>query len=82
VAIAAFSFTLMGLAFGISISRNASNRGVLFVIILGALFLIAFFVASSFDHALLSSTLFYLMPHFVIIVASLYMLRRTARGIE
>ena len=82
VACSVFSFTLMGLACGIRIGRNPSSRGVITVIVLAAMYLIAFFVATSFDHALLSASLLYLMPHVIICAVSLWMLRRVARGVE
>ncbi len=82
VAFAVFSFTLMGLAFGINISRNHSNRGIFIVIFLAALYLIAFFAAKSFEHALIATTLLYMLPHVIICSAALWTLRRTAHGIE
>lgn len=81
-AIALISFTLLGLAFGINISRRQSNRGVLIVVLLGSLFLIAFFAAKSFDYALISSGVLYLLPHVIILMASMWTLQRTAKGIE
>lgn len=82
VALAVFSFTLMGLSFGTSISRNRSNRALFFVVILGAFFLIAFFSAKSYDHALILSALLYLLPHVIICAAAFINQRRIARGIE
>jgi len=82
VAIAVFSFTLMGLAFGINISRNQSNIGIISVMILGALFLIAIFTAKNFEHALYISALLYIVPHLLIWASSFWRLNRTAKGIE
>ncbi len=82
VALAVFSFTLMGVAFGISISRKRSSRGLLVVIVLTSLYLITFFAAKSFDHALLGASLLYLVPHVIICTASMLALRRIAHGIE
>lgn len=82
VAIAVFSFTLMGLSFGISISRNRSRRGIFIVVVLGAMYLIAFFSAKSFSYAYITASLLYLLPHVVICGASLMMLRKITKGIE
>ena len=82
VAIAVFSFTLMGLSFGISISRTQSSLGILFVVVMSAIYLVAFFIAKSFDHALITATACYLVPHVIICSASLWTLRRVSQGIE
>lgn len=82
IAFAAFSFTLMGAAFGISISRNRSNRGVFYVLALATLYIVAFFSAKALDHHLLATTLLYFVPHLMIIFFSLLMLIRVSKGIE
>lgn len=82
VALAVFTFTLMGATFGISISRNQSSKGLIFVIALAAFYLVAFFTAKGIDHLLAASTMLYLVPHAVIIVASIWTLKRATRGIE
>ncbi len=79
---AAFTFTLMGASFGMNISRNRSNRGILAVIILTAVYLCTFFVAKGMDNHLIASTLMYIVPHFIIIAISLWVLYRISRGIE
>jgi len=38
-----FTFTLMGAVFGMGISRNRSNKGIIYVIAMTALYLISFF---------------------------------------
>ena len=82
VALAVFSFTLMGLAFGIKISRNQSSRGIAIIILLASLYLIAFFGAKSFDHALIAASLLYLVPHLIIWSSSFWILHRRVHGIE
>lgn len=82
ISIAVFSFTLMGLAFGISISRNQTNRGLILIIALGSLFIVCFFTAKHFNHALIPAALLYLLPHLIIWAASIRILRRVAHGIE
>lgn len=82
LAVAIFTFTLMGAAFGVSISRYHSSRGVFFVIGLAALYMIAFFAAKGVDHLFIASSLLYLVPHLVIILLSLWVLNRAAKGVE
>lgn len=82
VAIAVFSFTFMGLAFGISISRNRSNLGIIYIVLLAATYLVAFFIAKNFDQDLTMATTLYLVPHVLICIASLLTLRKIAHGIE
>lgn len=82
LAIAVFSFTLMGVAFGISITRNHSNKGIIFVIALGAFYMIAFFIAKNFDYALGIAASLYLVPHAIIIAISSWALYRTTYGVE
>lgn len=82
VALAVLSFTILGLAFGISISRNQSAKGIICTMFLGSVYLACFFIAKSFDQAIVTATLLYLLPHAVICLASLWMLRRIAHGVE
>lgn len=82
IALAAFTFTLMGASFGISISRNRTNRGVMYVIGLAAMYIVAFFSAKSFEHQFIASTLLYIVPHLIIVVMSLLMLTRISKGVE
>jgi lipopolysaccharide export system permease protein len=80
--LAVFSFTLLGLSFGISISRNKSNTSIFFIVFFAALYLVTFFTAKSFDQAIISAAILYLIPHLLILIASLYNLRKITRGIE
>lgn len=82
IAIAAFTFTLMGAAFGISISRYHTSHGLAFVIGLAALYLISYFTAKGMDHHLIASSTLYLIPHLLIVGCALWALRRAAKGIE
>lgn len=76
-----FSFTLLGLAFGIRISRVKSNS-IFYIVFFASLYLIAFFTANSFDQAIISSSLLYCIPHVLICAASLLTLRKISLGIE
>lgn len=82
VAAAVFSFTLLGLSFGISISRNRSGLSLFVIAVLSAGYLVSFFVAKSFDQAVLAAALLYTVPHLIIWTASFWNLSKVARGIE
>ena len=79
---AAFTFTLMGASFGMSIGRNRSRKGIFAVIILTAVYLCTFFVAKGMESHLIASTLMYILPHFILIAICLWVLSRISRGIE
>lgn len=82
VAAAVFSFTLLGLSFGITISRNRSGFSFLVIAVLTSAYLVSFFVAKSFDQAVVAAALLYTLPHFVIWTASFWNLHRIAKGVE
>lgn len=80
--ISVFTFTLMGAAFGMEISRHQTKRGLLWVGGLAAAALVAFFAGKALGHLFWVSVSFYLAPHLMIAIASLWTLRRVSRGIE
>ncbi len=82
IALAAFTFTLIGIAFGMQISRDRSKKGMIWAIALAALFLVCFISAKSFRHSPLLSTAVYLLPHPLIILLSLRSLTTIRRGVE
>lgn len=82
LALAMITFTVMGLAFGTSISRHQTGRNLLFVVGLTGLFMAAYFSAVGISHLLAAASLLYLVPHALIILSSSWVLSRTARGIE
>lgn len=82
VGLAVFSFTLLGLSFGVNISRNKSPRGILYIAIFASMYLVAFFIAKNFDQALILASTLYIAPHLVIWVACMLNLSRISRGIE
>lgn len=81
-ALAALTFTLMGASFGISISRHHSQRGVIAVIVITSIYLALFFASKNFQAYFYPSLACYLLPHIVITLLSVRMLRRAAQGIE
>jgi lipopolysaccharide export system permease protein len=82
IAAAVFSFTLMGTAFGVNISRRRHHKTLYLAIFLTTLYLVAFFVAKGVDHQPWLSSTLYLAPHLLIILASISVLRCVAKGIE
>jgi lipopolysaccharide export system permease protein len=79
--IAAFTFTLMGLSFGMEIGRNRTKRGILSVLFLAGLTLITFFVGKELDHLFWIAASLFLLPHALIAAASIWNLSRVSRGI-
>lgn len=79
---AVFSFTLMGSAFGLNISRKRRYLTLYLAIALTTFYLMAFFVAKGIDHHLWLTAVLYLAPHALIIFVSLAVIKRIAKGIE
>lgn len=82
ISLAAFTFTMIGIAFGMQISRNRSKKGVVWAICLSALFLVCFISAKSLRQTPMAATLVYLLPHPLIILLSLKSLKSIRRGVE
>lgn len=82
VGLSVFTFTLMGLAFGITIGRYRPGMRTIYVIILASFYLISFFVAKEFNDSIPISTIFYFTPHLLIIALSCTMLHRVSVGRE
>jgi lipopolysaccharide export system permease protein len=77
-----FAFTLMGLGFGLEISRRSVKKGVLSVSFLAALTFACFFLGKSSDHNFFLSTFLYFLPITLVILASLFSLRKIVRGVD
>lgn len=82
IALAVFSFTLMGLSLGATIGRTRSNRSMFYLIGLAAFYLACFFVAKSIDYQMSASFILYTVPHFIIIAFSLINLMKLSKGME
>lgn len=74
------TFTLLGLSFGMSISRLKNPFQLVFPIGLAATYLICFFAAKAFESKVALSYTLYLAPHFLIISIGLYKISRLNRG--
>ena len=79
---AAFTFTLIGVAFGMDIGRRRTKKGLIWAVSLATVFMICFLGAKSMRHALLVPCLLYLLPHPIIIACCLFSLKRTGEGVE
>lgn len=82
ISLAAFTFTILGVAYGIQINRNRSKKRMFWVIALAALFLTSFIAAKSFRHTPMIATSIYLLPHPLIILLSLRSLKSIREGVE
>lgn len=82
IALAVFSFTLMGMAYGMSISRSRSFKGIIAIVALATFYLLAYFTAKGIDQLFVAAAALYLIPHLLIIGLSIRTLSKTARGVE
>jgi len=80
--LAAFTFTLVGIAFGMEISRELKLKKMFFALSLMAFYLICFIAGKSIKHNWLPSTLFYLIPHLIILFFCFFSFKQVARGSE
>jgi lipopolysaccharide export system permease protein len=82
LALAVFTFSLMGTAFGIDISRHRGRSRIVTVVALAALYLTCFFTAKAKDAHFYLATALLTLPHLLIIGLSVRSLRRLTLGIE
>lgn len=81
IGICVFTFTLLGISYSIEIGRNRTRKNFLIMVSLAIFSLICLFTGKIFKNPIATSTI-YLIPHVLIIVASMIELRKVARGIE
>lgn len=82
IALAAFTFTFIGISFGMEIGRNRTKKGIFWAFGLASFFLICFISAKSIRHAPMLATIAYLLPHPLIFFLSLRFLKSQSRGVE
>ncbi len=82
IGLAAFTFTIVGLGFGIQIGRNPSKGKLFAAIGLTAGFMACFIAAKSFHTSAATALLIFMLPHPLILLCSLFSLKRIQRGIE
>jgi lipopolysaccharide export system permease protein len=76
------AFTMLGAAFGMQIGRQRNKKGILWAVILTALYLSAFIGAKSMKHFPKAAWALYFLPFVVIAIFSIRSLKRVSRGIE
>jgi lipopolysaccharide export system permease protein len=82
IGLATFTFTLIGIAFGMQIGRRHTKKGIIWAISLSSFFLICFISAKAWRYSAYLSCIVYFIPHPIIILLSLRALKRTSMGIE
>lgn len=82
VGLVVFSFTLLGLAFSIQISRKKNHRSLLMIMLLATLYLVAFFSAKRFENTAFTASVLYAAPHLLIWGCALQALRKVSKGKE
>lgn len=81
IALAPFTFTLLGIAFGLRIGRIEMRRNLIVTLLLASIYLSGFFFAKSFDRRLWLAIPLYMVPHLLILFFSTCRLRNLSRGI-
>lgn len=80
--LAVFTFTFIGISFGMEIGRNRKKKGMIWAIALSAFFLVCFATARSWKYHAFAPCFVYLLPHPIIILFSLFAFKRVSKGIE
>lgn len=80
--LAAFTFTLLGVACGMEITRQLKLKGILFSSAALVLYLVCFLIAKTVRHNHIASISLYLVPHPLILLFCVYNFKRVARGAE
>jgi lipopolysaccharide export system permease protein len=82
ISLSAFTFTLIGIACGMHISRHRSKKGIIWAIALSACFMVCFVMAKSMRHTPALSLMIFLLPHPIILLISYKFLKSVNRGVE
>lgn len=80
MAMAPLTFGILGLCFGINISRKASHLSLLYAVFLGAIFMITYVVGRSFRHQPWVSLSIFIASHLLLIGFSMLKLQAALRG--
>ncbi len=81
-ALAAFTFTFIGIAFGMEIGRRHTKKGIIWAIALAAGFMVCFLSAKSMRGSSFYACMLYLLPHPIIVILALRSMRRVTEGVE
>lgn len=82
MALAPLSFGLVGLAFGLNISRNSSARSLAYALLLATLFMVSIVVGKSIRSNFSMVLPLFVSVHLIMIAASIFKIRRIERGHE
>jgi lipopolysaccharide export system permease protein len=82
LALSICTFTLAGAAFGCSLGRMHKRRRFMSVVFLTGFFLICYLAAKSLEEKPLPAICLYMMPHVLLVVASIRRLVAIQRGVE
>ncbi|MDP1835945.1 MAG: LptF/LptG family permease [Chlamydiales bacterium] len=82
LAISVFTFTLMGIAFGMHLTPRQVQRGLTWVLILATGFLVCYFTAKGLHGHMGTAIALYLLPHAIIITLCCRALKHVSEGRE
>jgi len=81
-ALAASSFTFIGINFGISINKLTSKKSIIRVFLMSLLVLLSFTVGKALKKHPIFAIAAYILPHFVVILLTILKLQKVSRGYE
>lgn len=82
IALAAFTFTLIGSCLGLQVGRHPPKKKVLWAILLAVFFMLCFIIAKSMHTNVFLASSLLLIPHPLIALASYRQLKLVSKGIE
>ncbi|MBM3207556.1 MAG: YjgP/YjgQ family permease [Chlamydiae bacterium] len=80
--IAAFTFTLIGVAYGLEVGRQKRKKGIIQACLLASFFMICFVATKSLKGSPFIACMAYLLPHPIIFMFCLRNMRQVSRGLE
>lgn len=80
--LAAFTFTMIGVCYGLEIGRHRRKKGMIQACLLAAFFMVSFVMTKSFKHSPMIACMAYLLPHPIILFFCIRNMRLVSRGIE
>jgi lipopolysaccharide export system permease protein len=82
LAMAAFSFTFIGICFGIEISRTYSKKGLIQASVFSLLIFISFIVGKALKYYTITACLTYVLPQIIVLFFAYNALKKISRGLE
>lgn len=81
IGLSPFCFTLLGLGYGLEISRKKSKKNLIYSSIISAIYIASFFLGKNLDDNFILAALVFSFPIFFMIIASIFAFRRIIKGI-